>query len=182
MERHNKLSNRYTNILRRAEVFDFMFGTFHFEKDEIDMDIANYNDIAMELKLFGQRVCLEVDFLAREKKIPWRGGATFNFKKIPKVENMEMVNTICGKRVYIPRNVLRMLDVPRGLCMSLIQIFLRTIMNHHKTDIFGDYMRLFIYWVEDMVVDVHHLLAKKLHHALEESKKKKIKFSFSGTL
>jgi hypothetical protein len=56
-------------------------------------------------------------------------------------------------------------------------------MNHHKTDISGDCMRLVIYWVEDRgSIDVPHLLAKKLHHALEESKKKKIKFSFPGTL
>jgi hypothetical protein len=69
------------NILRREEVFDFMFGPFHFENDEIDMAIANYDDIAMELKLFGQRVYLDVDFLARETKIPHRGGATFNSRK-----------------------------------------------------------------------------------------------------
>jgi hypothetical protein len=83
-----------------------------------------------------------------------------------------MASKICGKKVYVPRNGLRMLDVPQGLYKSLIQIVLRTIMNHHKTDISGDCMRLVIYWVEDRVIDVPHLLAKKLHHALEESKKK----------
>ena len=31
-------------------------------------------------------------------------------------------------------------------------------------------------------MDVPHLLAKKLNYALQESKKKKVKFSFLGTL
>jgi hypothetical protein len=159
------------NILRREEVFDFMFGPFHFENDEMDMAIPNYNDIAMELKLFVQRVYLDIDFLVRETQIPCRGGATFNSKKNPKVENMEMATKICGKKVFVPRNNLRLLDVPHSLYKYLIQIVIRTIMNHHKNGIFGDCMRLVFYWVEERVVYVSHLLAKKLHHALEESKK-----------
>jgi hypothetical protein len=43
-------------------------------------------------------------------------------------------------------------------------------------------MRLVIHWVEDRAIDVPHLLAKKLHYALKESKKKNIKFSFPSTL
>jgi len=95
---------------------------------------------------------------------------------------MEMASKICGKKVFVPRNGLRMIDVPWGLYKSLIQIVLRKIMNHHKTDISGDYMRLVIYWVEYRAIDVLRLLAKKIYHALEESKKMKIKFSFLGTL
>jgi hypothetical protein len=41
------------NILRRTEVFHFMFGPFNFKNEEIDDVVANYDDIAMELKLFG---------------------------------------------------------------------------------------------------------------------------------
>jgi hypothetical protein len=80
---------------------------------------------------------------------------------------MEMASKICGKKVFVLRNNVRILDVPQGLYESLIQIVLGTILNHHKTDIFSDRMRIVIYWVEDRVVYVPHLLAKKLHHPLE---------------
>jgi len=93
-----------------------------------------------------------------------------------------MGSKICGKNVYVPKNGLIMLDVPQGLYNSLIQIVLTKIMNHHKNDIHGGCMGIVIYWVEDRSIDVPHLLAKKLHSSLEESKKKKIKFNFSGTL
>jgi hypothetical protein len=170
------------NILRRAEVFDFMIGPFNLKNEDIDDEIANYDDIAMEMKLFGQSAYLHVDFLARETKIPCRGGATFNSKKKPKVENIEMTSKICKKKVYVPKNGLRMLDVPHGLYKYFIQLILGTIMIHHKKDISGDCMRLVIYWVEDRAIYVPHLLDKKLHYSLEESKKKNIKFSFPGTL
>jgi hypothetical protein len=52
------------NILRRVDAFNFMFGPFHFKNNEIDMAIANYDEIVMELKLFGQSIYLNVDFLA----------------------------------------------------------------------------------------------------------------------
>ena len=55
------------NILRREKVFDFMFGPFIFEKEEIDDAIANYDDIAMEMKLFGKIVYLDTDLLARAR-------------------------------------------------------------------------------------------------------------------
>ena len=44
---------------------------------------------------------------------------------------------------------------------TLIQIVLRTIMNHQKQDISGDCMKLVIHWVEDLAIDVPHLLEKK---------------------
>jgi hypothetical protein len=72
------------NILRRAEVFDFMFGPFHFENDEIDMAIANYDDIAMELKLFGQSVYLDVDFLQEKQKFHAEGEQHLTPKKTPR--------------------------------------------------------------------------------------------------
>ena len=103
-------------------------------------------------------------------------------KKTLKVEKGEMENKICGKTVKVSRNGLKMQDVPPGLYKTLIQIILRTIMNHHKQDISGDCMKLVIHWVEDLAIDVPHLLAKKMHFALQESKMKKVKFSYPGTL
>jgi hypothetical protein len=159
-----------------------MIGPFNLKNEDIDDDIVNYDDIAMEMKLFGQSAYLHIDFLARETKIPCIGGTTFNSEKKPKVENIEMTSKICKKKVYVPKNSLRMLDVPHGLYTYFIQLILGTIMIHHKKDISGDCMRLVIYWVEDRAIYVPHLLDKKLHYSLEESKKKNIKFSFPGTL
>ena len=73
--------------------------------------------------------------------------------------------------------------VPQGIYKTMIQIILRTIMNHHKRhDISGDCMKLAIHWVEDMAIDVPHLLARKLHSALQDSKMKRVKFSYPDTL
>ena len=56
-------------------------------------------------------------------------------------------------------------------------------MNHHKwLDISSDCMKLAIHWVQDMATDVHHLLARKLHSALQDSKMKRVKFSYPDTL
>ena len=99
-----------------------------------------------------------------------------------KVEKGEMVNKICGKMVKVAHNGLNMQYVPLGLYKTLIQIVLRTIMNHHKQDILGDCMKLVIHWVEDLAKDVPHLLEKKLHFALHERKMKRAKFSYPGTL
>ena len=84
-------------------------------------------------------------------------------KKTLKVEKGEMEKNICGKMVKVARNGLKMQDLPPGLYKTLIQIVLWTIMNHHKQDISADYMKLAIHWVEDLAIDVPHLLAKKLH-------------------
>ena len=43
-------------------------------------------------------------------------------------------------------------------------------------------MKLEIHWVEDMAIDVPHLLEKKMHFALQESKMKRVKFSYPDTL
>ena len=75
-----------------------------------------------------------------------------------------------------------MQDVPPGLYKTLIQIVLRTILNHHKQDISGDCMKLVIHWVEDLAIHVPHLLEKKMHFALQESKMKRVKFGYPGTL
>ena len=73
--------------------------------------------------------------------------------------------------------------VPHGIYKTLIKIILRTIMNHHKRrDISVDCIKLDIHWVEDMTIDVPHLLARKLHFALQDSKMKKVRFSYPATL
>ena len=87
-------------------------------------------------------------------------------KKTIKVEKGEMANKICGKMVKVSQNGLKMQDVPLGLYKTLIQIVLRTIMNHHKQDISGECMKLVIHWVENLAIDDPHLLEKKLHFAL----------------
>jgi hypothetical protein len=103
-------------------------------------------------------------------------------KKTSKVEKGEMENKICGKNVLVPWNGLKMQDVPPRLYKTLIHIVLRTIMNHHKQYISGDCMKLVIHWVEDLAIYVPHLLAKKMHFALQESKMKRVKFSYPSTL
>ena len=106
-----------------------------------------------------------------------------NLWKTPKEEKIQIASKICGKRVVLPRIGLKMKYIPQGIYKTLIQIILSTIMNHHKrNDISGDCMKLDIHWVEDMAIDVPHLLARKLHSALQDSKMKKVKFSYSGTL
>ena len=90
-----------------------------------------------------------------------------------------MASKICGKRVVVPRNGLKMEYVPQGIYKNLIHIILRTIMNHHKrNDILGDCMKMAIHWVEDMAIDVPHLLSRKLHSALQDSKMKRVQFSY----
>ena len=90
-----------------------------------------------------------------------------NSWKTPKEEKIQMASKICGKWVVVPRNGLKIEYVPQGIYKTLIHIILRTIMNHHRWhDISGDCMKLAIHWVEDMAIDVPHLLARKLHSTL----------------
>ena len=106
-----------------------------------------------------------------------------NSWKIPNLENIQMASKIREKQVVVPRNGLKIEYVPQGIYKTLIQIILRTIMNHHKRhDILGDCIKLAIHWVEDMAIDVPHLLARKLHSTLQDSKMKRVKFSYPRTL
>ena len=75
-----------------------------------------------------------------------------------------------------------MQDVPPEIYKTLIQISLRTILNHHRVDISGECMWVVIHWVEDIPINIPYLLVKKLHSALQESQLRKVKFSFPGTL
>jgi hypothetical protein len=47
-------------------------------------------------------------------------------------------------------------------------------MNHHKSDISSDNMKLVIYWVEDRYVDVSHLLDKFYIFPLKKLKKRRL--------
>ena len=93
-----------------------------------------------------------------------------------------MASKICGREVNVLRNGLKMKYFPPRLYKTLIQIVLRTILNHHRDDISGECMRVVIHWVEDIPVDISYLLAKKLHSSLQERQLRKVKFSFPDTL
>ena len=80
-----------------------------------------------------------------------------------------MASKICGREVNVPRNGLKMQDVPPGIYKTLIQIVLKTILNHRRDDISGECMWVVIHWVEDIHVYIPYLLAKRLHSALQES-------------
>ena len=73
------------NILLREGVDRFIFGHFNFQNDEIDDAIYSYDHGAMELQIFGKRVHLDPDLVARATKIPRKGGPMLNSRKIPKL-------------------------------------------------------------------------------------------------
>lgn len=96
------------DIPRRGEVYKFIIGPFVFQNDEIDDAIENYDDKAMELKIFGKIINLDPDLVARAMEIPHRGGAMFNSKKAHILGTIEMANKICEKKVYVRMNGLKM--------------------------------------------------------------------------
>ena len=148
-------------ILRKAQLFDFLFGMFNFDNEEIDREILNYDYVNMELRNFGTRVYLNPDLVSQATKIPHIWEDSFSYWKTPKLEKNHMANKICGKILSIPRNGLRMQAIPPGIYKSLIQIVLSTILNHHRKDISGECMRVVINWVEDRPIDIPQLLGKK---------------------
>ena len=87
-----------------------------------------------------------------------------------------------GREVNVLRNGLKMQYVPPGIYTTLINIVVRTILNHHRDGILVECIRVVINSVEDIPTNIPYLLAKKLHSALQESQLRKVKFSFSGTL
>ena len=58
------------NILLREGVDRFIFGHFNFQNDDIDYAIYSYDHEAMELHIFGKRVHLDPNLVARETKTP----------------------------------------------------------------------------------------------------------------
>ena len=95
-------------ILRKAGVFDFLFGMFSFDNLEIDEAILNYDYVNMELRIFGIRAYLNPDLVSQATKFPRRGGKIFSYWKTPKLEKNKMANKTCGKIVSVPRKGIRM--------------------------------------------------------------------------
>ena len=75
----------------------FIFQKFNFQNEEINDVICSYDHGAMELQIFGKRVPLDPNLVARETKIPRRGGAKLNSWKSSKLEKIQMASKICGK-------------------------------------------------------------------------------------
>jgi hypothetical protein len=71
------------NILRRAELFDFVFGEFNLQNQEIYDVIVNHGDGAMELKFFGKRVYLDPYLVAKVKKKKIEGEKCLTTRKPP---------------------------------------------------------------------------------------------------
>ena len=73
-------------ISRKAKVFEFLFGMFSFDNEEIYESIVNYDYVHMELRIFGTMVYLNLDLVSQATKIPRRGGDSFRYWKTPKLE------------------------------------------------------------------------------------------------
>jgi len=43
------------DILRKAKVFEFLFGQFNFVDEDVDEAIFNYDVEAIDLRIFGKR-------------------------------------------------------------------------------------------------------------------------------
>ena len=65
-------------ILRKVGAFEFLFGMFSFDNEEIDKVILNYDARNMELRIFGKRVYLNPDLVSQATKNPRRGGEIFS--------------------------------------------------------------------------------------------------------
>ena len=70
-------------ILRKAEVFDFLWGMFSYVDEDIDEAISKYDAGNMELIIFGKRVYVDLDLVSRATNIPCRGGAILSSRKTP---------------------------------------------------------------------------------------------------
>ena len=83
-------------ILRKAEVFDFLWGMFSYVDEEIDEAISKYDAGNTELIIFGKRVYLDPDLVFRATNIPRRGGVILTSRKTPRYEKNQMGSKICG--------------------------------------------------------------------------------------
>ena len=68
-------------IMRKAKVFDFLWGMFSYVDEEIDEEISKYDARNTELIIFGKRVYLDPDLVSRATNIPCRGGAILSSRK-----------------------------------------------------------------------------------------------------
>ena len=143
MERCKDVASRYGNYPEESISFHILWGMFSYVDEDIDEEILKYDDVNKKLIIFGKQVYLDPNLVARATNIPRRGGAILSSRKTPGKEKNQIASKICGREV----NVLKMQDVPPGIYKTLIQIVLRTILNHHRDDILGEYMRVVIHWV-----------------------------------
>jgi hypothetical protein len=69
------------------------------------MAIANYDAIAMELKVFGESIYLDIDFLAREKKFHIEGEQHLTPKKTLMEKRWRWPVKYGGKRHMFPGTI-----------------------------------------------------------------------------
>ena len=60
-------------------MFDFLFGMFSFDNEEIDKAILNYDYVNMELRIFGTRVYLNPYLVSQATQILCREGEIFSY-------------------------------------------------------------------------------------------------------
>ena len=70
-------------ILRKAEVFKFLWGMFSYVYEEIDEAISKYDVGNTKLIIFEKWVYLDPDLVARATNIPCRGGVILSSRKTP---------------------------------------------------------------------------------------------------
>ena len=70
-------------ILRKAEVFDFLWGMFSYVDDDIDEAILKYDARNTEIIMFGKWVYLDPDLVVQATNIPCRGGVILSSRKTP---------------------------------------------------------------------------------------------------
>ena len=68
-------------ILRKAEVFDFLWGRFSYVDEEIDQEILKYDVGNTKLIIFGKWVYLDPDLVSQATNIPCRGGVILSSRK-----------------------------------------------------------------------------------------------------
>ena len=95
-------------ILRKAKVFNFLWGIFSYVDEEIDEAISKYDAWNMELIIFGKWLYLDLVLVSRATNIPCRGGAILSSRKTSKREKNQMADKICGQEVNVLRNGLKM--------------------------------------------------------------------------
>ena len=64
-------------------MFEFLFGMFSFDNEEIEKAILYYDYVNMELRIFGTRVYLNTELVSQATKIPCSGGGIFSYWKTP---------------------------------------------------------------------------------------------------
>ena len=60
-------------ILRKEEVFEFLWGMFSYVDEEIDEEIQKYDVGNMELIIFWKQVYLDPDLVSQATNIPREG-------------------------------------------------------------------------------------------------------------